>query len=63
MARGSSEERTETSREQSVAVGQARKLCKSEDIHAAIASCRGMLPSVRAVLDHLAVHLSKALKE
>lgn len=35
---------------------------QSEDIHAAIASRRGMLPSVRAVLDHLAVHLSKALR-
>jgi DNA-binding transcriptional LysR family regulator len=33
----------------------------AEDIHAAIASRRGMLPAVRALLDHLAVHLSKAL--
>lgn len=33
----------------------------AEDIHAAIANRRGMLPSVRAVLDHLATHLPKAL--
>lgn len=32
-----------------------------EDIRAVIASRRGMLPSVRAVLDHLAAHLPKAL--
>lgn len=32
-----------------------------EDIHAAVADRRGMLPSVRAVLDHLATHLPKAL--
>jgi DNA-binding transcriptional LysR family regulator len=32
-----------------------------ENIHAVIASRRGMLPSVRAVLDHLAAHLPNAL--
>jgi DNA-binding transcriptional LysR family regulator len=48
--------------EQGTLVRVARAWTTSaEDIHAAIPNRRGMLPSVRAVLDHLATHLPKAL--